>query len=1748
MRLRFSLLVVLCATSTACPPPPTPALETTPVGIVIGEVFVADPVPRSVGDAEVSLLGLSGQVVSVAGREFAFPAVPVGTHTMSIIHRPTGRAARFDITMSQAFQTLQLDPELTTLGEPATLSGNVVVDGGGEAAAATVFLVGGTSDQRDGVGNDGSFTLDLLPPGNLTVGAHLPGYAPALVPVSLASGANTLSDPLVLELTDVDDLALGSKVHLTGSRDASGTLVYLNDGEDIVTTGADGSYLFEDLTPGVYSVRASAVGYVSARLDNIVVDLDGAITGLKELTLSPGQDPPPAAPLPDPVVVDAGPTPDAGPEPIDPLDVTVTTSVVGATVAGVDVTFFADVDHPTLDTDAATFVWTRTRLDGVGDEEPLCAVGCEGDTATAALDEGTWRIKAAARVGGVEGDGFAIIEATTPAIALDVLSPPPGLQIQVGEPFVLQAEASASDGSPVDVTWQLGSCPAPMGEVLATGLNATVAVSAFAPVVELAIVASTDATSVCRSRTLLMPAPVLTSVYTSVDATYFQIAPPPLVPGEGTSPGTITLKELHPAQLVASAPVGTEVSWSSDTGIDVAGLSLDLGALPVGTHLFTLQIGAAPAPVVEQQFEIVVEPGVFTATVTSPLLTDAFLVGDAVPLSVSIEHPWQRSFPQAQVRWSNDQSLVVAAGGGAVVGGQAYPPALLSGLDAGPQLLSVAIVDVLGRTRIAQTQVVMLDLVFDVDIQTPLEGAVYDLGESVPLAIDVDHTQLGSELMESDFTASVISSLDGLVATGLPFGTPVPLDGLGAGHHTLTVLVSDGTRVASDAVSITVAAPPELAVTRLLPVTPTVDLLPADDGSPGPLSPWSFQVENATSGLTRYTWFVDGLLFDDGWFAALPVDPLDPARVQIALPDYDASAAPWNDLRWAPGEHTVELCVSNDAGALREACAGFIARTYEDLTVLDADANGPVDAGEGIVLVGAVRLSGTLSIVGGSVTIAPGTRILAEPGAGIDLHHGVLIIGQEGATPVEIVSVTGAPNGWTGVRLLGSTGPCSAAFHQTALRHASTPLALGGSWGVDDGAVATDLTIEGGSRGIGPGCLDSLERVTIINATIGIQEQTGRGCDGDRTYAELVIEGATNALILDAEVQNQVTIVDSVFRRHQTGVSFVRGDAATFIDVVIERTRFEDGRSGGYDIVTLDAGAGTLTLLDNTFIGGTRGLRLYGRYQGIDDLDVFVRGNRFEGLTQAIGFGGRRYGTVTVWGNAFVDVMELVGGQIANGTAATNPTVDLRANYIGDPTTPGTTGYAFATGAVGARFNLPGIDDHFDGYDAWTVDVDVPLQSPFEAGEPPLAFLTHPRRSDVYHRDSCVRFQTQALVDGVVPSAVCSVTLLGPDLDPATGTPITLDGDGCADDPAVFVTGTNQAQLDCDDGVRTSSHRVTFAVSDDSISGELHRAQQTWSSDITIVGDLTVPLGRRLDVDPGVTVAMAGTDARATLHPSVDAVGSRSKVDLFIKGVVSVNGDEMAPVRWVPSDGVASLGKWGDLVADGSAASVSMAWAEVEGAGSAALAVENGAGNAPNLAFDHVTFTNNETVVGGCPTSFNDVTVDGARRVMGFRDRASNVLCDTSVTVLRASISGIEERVFSLESRGQGPSYTLSILDSTIERIGDRAISHISGGDMYVIIEDSTLRNGDRAVRLGWHGTVAVRDSVIENFNRFTEYENTVANFTFTAERNVLQHEQHHRAALQQPLVRQQPRERQRHRARLLGAAGGVGLHRGQLL
>ncbi|MFG2575008.1 MFS transporter [Streptomyces sp. NPDC048481] len=237
------------ATPLALPPAPTAA-----GALVHGTV--RHPNGSAVPRAALTLVDAggvqTGRGASGEDGRYTLPAPDRGTYVLIAAaggHQPQA------VSVTVGEHPVELD---IVLGGAGRLTGSVVTAGGDPVPDAAVTL----TDARGEVvasartGRDGGYLLAGLVAGDYTLAAGAPGHRPAAVPVTVQAARETRRD---VELAG--GALLRGTVRATGGRAVEDARVTLLDAAGNVvatlTTGADGTFGFGDLSCGEYTVIAA---------------------------------------------------------------------------------------------------------------------------------------------------------------------------------------------------------------------------------------------------------------------------------------------------------------------------------------------------------------------------------------------------------------------------------------------------------------------------------------------------------------------------------------------------------------------------------------------------------------------------------------------------------------------------------------------------------------------------------------------------------------------------------------------------------------------------------------------------------------------------------------------------------------------------------------------------------------------------------------------------------------------------------------------------------------------------------------------------------------------------------------------------------------------------------------------------------------------------------------------------------------------------------------------------------------------------------------------------------------------------------------------------------------------------------------------------------------------------------------------------------------------------------------------------
>ncbi len=114
--------------------------------------------------------------------------------------------------------------------------------------------------------------------------------------------------------------------------------------------------------------------------------------------------------------------------------------------------------------------------------------------------------------------------------------------------------------------------------------------------------------------------------------------------------------------------------------------------------------------------------------------------------------------------------------------------------------------------------------------------------------------------------------------------------------------------------------------------------------------------------------------------------------------------------------------------------------------------------------------------------------------------------------------------------------------------------------------------------------------------------------------------------------------------------------------------------------------------------------------------------------------------------------------------------------------------------------------------------------------------------------------------------------------------------------------------IDRDDAIETPGTCVTITI-DSSLpttSGILSE-DETWSGTVNITGDVTVPAGVTLTIEPGTTIKAVA------LNDGVSGGADTSRIELIVNGTLSAEGTEALPIVFTSDAGSPAAGDWSGI-------------------------------------------------------------------------------------------------------------------------------------------------------------------------------------------------------------------------------------------
>ncbi|MEU3984342.1 MFS transporter [Streptomyces sp. NPDC026672] len=209
-------------------------------------------VPR----AALTLIDVSGQQIGrgASGEDGRYALATPGSGAYVLIAAAGGHQPQA-VSVTVGERPVELD---VVLGGAGRLAGGVVTADGTPVRDATVTLtnVHGEVVAATRSGREGGYVITELVAGEYTLAASAPAFRPAALPVTVQASRETRQD---VELAG--GAVLRGTVRASGGRPVEDARVTLLDAAgnvvDTLTTGADGTFRFVDLSSGEYTVIAA---------------------------------------------------------------------------------------------------------------------------------------------------------------------------------------------------------------------------------------------------------------------------------------------------------------------------------------------------------------------------------------------------------------------------------------------------------------------------------------------------------------------------------------------------------------------------------------------------------------------------------------------------------------------------------------------------------------------------------------------------------------------------------------------------------------------------------------------------------------------------------------------------------------------------------------------------------------------------------------------------------------------------------------------------------------------------------------------------------------------------------------------------------------------------------------------------------------------------------------------------------------------------------------------------------------------------------------------------------------------------------------------------------------------------------------------------------------------------------------------------------------------------------------------------
>ena len=239
-------------------------LSLTPTASTVKGVLVDGSTDQPLPGVVVTMTGVfSGTTVTGADGSFAVSGVSPGALTVT-----GAKSGFYPASMTGVVPVggvLYLNARLTAIPpQPTTgtVTGKVVDAASKLPLTGAVVTLGSNGSIKATTDASGSFTLTAIPAGSQQLEVTLTGYASGTAAVEVAAGALLNLGDLPLSLNPTSAIIKGTITNAADGQALAGVTVAVTGSfNGTAITGADGTYLFPEVTPGSVTVTASKAGY-----------------------------------------------------------------------------------------------------------------------------------------------------------------------------------------------------------------------------------------------------------------------------------------------------------------------------------------------------------------------------------------------------------------------------------------------------------------------------------------------------------------------------------------------------------------------------------------------------------------------------------------------------------------------------------------------------------------------------------------------------------------------------------------------------------------------------------------------------------------------------------------------------------------------------------------------------------------------------------------------------------------------------------------------------------------------------------------------------------------------------------------------------------------------------------------------------------------------------------------------------------------------------------------------------------------------------------------------------------------------------------------------------------------------------------------------------------------------------------------------------------------------------------------------